>query len=142
MNKEFKSPVKNNFYVSRGKAKEILISVNDLLEKDWPELRVAVYYALSGVIEVSFSGEANKAALHSYMNVFQSKQEFMLKKDTTQWGAQIGDSVYYTLCPPWVHTRTSDVFSSLFPHSSQISSSRTYKNVPGSEKSTLFTSIY
>lgn len=142
VNKEFKSPVKNNFYVSRGKAKEILDRVKDVLEKDWPELKVRVFYAINGVIEVKFSGELNRAALHSYMNVFHSKQEFMLKKDMNQWGVEMGDSVYYFLCPPWIHTRTSDVFSTLFPHSSQISSSRTYKNVPGSEKSTLFNSIY
>lgn len=142
INKEFKSPVKSDYYVSRGKAKEILNCVKSIIEKDWPEIKVSVVYGVSGLVEVKFSGEVNKAALHSYMNVFHIKQEFMLKKDMSQWGAEMGDSIYYTLCPPWIHTRTSDVYSSLFPHSSSISTSRTGKNMPGSEKSTLFNSIY
>jgi hypothetical protein len=139
VNKEFKSPVKNDYYISRIKSKEILSSLIATISADWPECKFSANFSDFGLIEVKFQADdnLNKKSLHSYMNMLHNRQEFLLRKDLSQWGVEYFSVICYSFLPPWVHVR-SEVYSSLFPHTSSVSSSRTGKNVPGSQRSTLF----
>lgn len=141
--KEFKSPVKNDYYVSRIRNKEIVSSLVSTIQTDWPRCKFEVSCIDSGLIEIRFELDSsiNKKSIHSYMNMLHNRQEFMLRKDLSCWGAEIINTINYSFIPPWVHVR-NEVHSSLFPHKSSISSSRTGKNAPGSERSTLFNSFY
>lgn len=142
--KEFKSPVKSSFSVAKNRIKEIISLIQGKITKDWKGIEFTIEYSSCELIEIKFFIDSveNKKALHSYMNNLQEKdndvQEFSLKKILSSWGIISDCFVLYCLSPPWVRMRNSDALTTLFPHSSSISTSRTGKNHPGSVKSTLF----
>ena len=140
---DFKSAGKNLYNVTRNRIREIIKKLKNKIETDWKRVDFTVMLGSQEAIEVMFLVESveNRTALHHYMNVLQAAdkdlQEFGLKKLMNRWGKETNGKVFYCLIPPWVHTNPANIFSSLFPHSSIISFSKTRKNIPGSERQSI-----